>query len=58
MPSLVAAWFRTEDKNLLARVCNDRRECMSDFVRRAVMRELFKLSYGTTEEKKSLEVSK
>jgi phosphoribosyl-ATP pyrophosphohydrolase len=52
--SLVAAWFRDEDKKLLVKVCENRRETITDFVRRSVMSELARLSYLPAEEKKAL----
>ncbi len=53
---LVAAWFKDEDKKLLYKVCEDRRERISDFVRRSVMSELARLSYLPDSEKKALGV--
>jgi len=52
----VAAKFNEVDKELLVKVCKDRREDVSDFVRRAVMAELAKLSYLPDSEKKALGV--
>lgn len=46
-----------EDKNLLKKVCKARGEDVSDFVRRAVKKELASLSYLTPEEKKALGVT-
>lgn len=40
--------------SLLAKVCDSRGEDVSDFVRRAVLRELGKLSYLSKDEKKAL----
>ena len=56
MSSLVAAWFKDDDKKLLVKVCDNRRETITDFVRRSVMAELARLSYLTPEEKKALGV--
>ncbi len=53
---LVAAWFDTEDKKLLAKVCQERRETFSVFIRRATMSELARLSYLDSSEKKALGV--
>ena len=58
MKKLVAAWFEEQDKKLLVKVCGDRRETVTDFVRRSVMIELAKLSYLPADEKKSLGVLK
>jgi hypothetical protein len=54
MKAIVGAKFDVEDKKLLVRVCKDRREDLSDFVRRAVMGELGRLSYLPESEKKAL----
>jgi len=53
---IVGAKFREKDKDLLVKVCRDRREDISDFVRRAVMGELARLSYLPESEKKALGV--
>jgi hypothetical protein len=49
-------WLTERDKGLLERVCRDRGEDISDFVRRAIKKELAKLSYLSLEEKKALGV--
>jgi len=51
---LVGSWFDPEDKKLLVKVCTERRESLSVFVRRATMQELARLSYLDPSEKKSL----
>ena len=51
---LVATKFTKQDTELLVRVCKQRREDVSDFVRRSVMSELAKLNYLSISEKKSL----
>jgi hypothetical protein len=56
MKQLVAAWFEQEDKKLLVKVCEGRRETITDFVRRSVMAELGRLSYLPDSEKKALGV--
>ena len=53
---LVGAKFREDDKKLLVKVCKDRREDISDFVRRSVMAELARLTYLPDSEKKALGV--
>jgi hypothetical protein len=52
--SFVVVRFDDSDKELLRRICKDRREHLSTFVRRAVIKEIRELSYGTQEEKKAL----
>ena len=54
MKVLVAAWFDLEDKKLLAKVCEERRENFSVFIRRATMQELARLSYLPADQKKAL----
>ena len=56
MKELVGAWFEQEDKKLLRKVCEGRRETITDFVRRSVMSELARLSYLPDSEKKALGV--
>ena len=56
MKQLVGAWFEEEDKKLLRKVCVDRRETVTDFVRRSVMKELARLSFLPDSEKKALGV--
>jgi len=51
---IIAARFSQEDAFLLSKVCNSRREDVSDFVRRSVRKELGRLSYLSTEDKKAL----
>lgn len=45
-----------EDRELLKRVCKARGEDVSDFIRRAIRKELAKLSYYPDEIKKALGV--
>ena len=52
----IAARFQSEDAKLLEEVCRARGEDKSDFVRRAVRKELARLSFYTDKEKKALEV--
>lgn len=56
MSEFVNVRFGEQDKKLLVKVCQGRREDVSDFVRRAVMGELAKLSYLPEAEKKALGV--
>ena len=56
MSEFLTIRFDEQDKDLLRRVCANRREHVSDFVRRVVVAELAKLSYLSPEEKKSLGV--
>lgn len=56
MSQFVNVRFDGADKQLLVSVCKNRREDVSDFVRRAVMGELAKLSYLPAAEKKALGV--
>jgi len=53
---IVFARMRREDVELIKRICEARGEDVSDFVRRAVRRELARLSFLSEEEKKALEV--
>lgn len=46
-----------KDRELLERVCEARGEDLSDFVRRAIKRELASLSYYSDETKKALGVT-
>lgn len=45
-----------EHKTLLEKICRSRGEDMSDFIRRALLKELASLDYLTIEEKKALGV--
>ncbi len=56
MSSFVAVKFAEADKELLVKVCKNRREDISGFVRKAVMSELARLSYLPDSEKKALGV--
>lgn len=49
--------LRPDDLQLLRRVCEARGETPSTFVRRAMRKELGRLSFLTTLEKKALEVT-
>jgi hypothetical protein len=50
----ISVRIRSEDGQLLKTVCENRGEQVSDFVRRAVFRELASLSYFEADRKKSL----
>jgi hypothetical protein len=52
----MAKGLTVRDKALLERVCRDRRGDISDFVRKAIKKELARLSYLSLEEKKTLGV--
>jgi len=45
-----------EDRNLLDKVCRARGEDLSDFIRRAIRKELASLSFYSEETKKALGV--
>lgn len=49
--------LQPQDKELLERVCKARGEDISDFIRRAVRKELASLSYYPDETKKALGIS-
>ncbi len=51
---IVFARMQKENVELVKKVCRARGEDLSDFVRRAVKRELGRLSYLSQEEKKAL----
>ena len=53
---MVTVRFGQPDKDLLIKVCKNRREDISGFVRKAVMTELARLSYLPDSEKKALGV--
>ena len=53
---MVTVRFGQSDKDLLIKVCKNRREDISGFVRKAVMSELARLSYLPDSEKKALGV--
>ena len=50
--------LKEEDKGLLERVCDARGEDLSDFIRRAIKKELAGLSFYSEETKKALGISK
>lgn len=52
----VTARFPMEDANLLKKTARDRREDVSSFVRRAVLREIAKLGLLPDEQRKALGV--
>jgi hypothetical protein len=52
----ISARISEKDKTLVIRVCKDRGEDISDFVRRSIRKELASLSFLTSEEKKALGV--
>ncbi|RLI11508.1 hypothetical protein DRO35_04905 [Candidatus Bathyarchaeota archaeon] len=54
MSKHVGVRMRPEDVKLLRNICRARGEDLSDFVRRAVRKELARLSFLTIEEKKAL----
>jgi hypothetical protein len=56
MSEFVNVRFDEEDRKLLVKVCQERREQISSFVRAAVMRQLASLGYLSTSEKRSLGV--
>jgi uncharacterized protein (DUF1778 family) len=47
--------FKDEDKKLLEKICDARGEDVSDFIRRAIRRELAALSFLSEFEKKALQ---
>lgn len=49
---------RKEDRDLLERVCDARGEDISDFVRRAIKKELASLNFYDKETKKALGIPK
>ena len=53
---MIGVRMKAKDKALLGRVCEARREDVSDFVRRAVRRELAALGYLSEGEMKALGV--
>jgi len=55
--TLVAVQFNKQDRDLLRDVCQKRGETMSSFIRRAVKKELAKLSYYKPETKKALGIT-
>lgn len=54
---IVAARFSRSDAALIAKVCELRGEQKSNFIRRAIRRELGRLSFLSTEGKKALELN-
>ncbi|MFQ6115557.1 MAG: ribbon-helix-helix protein, CopG family [bacterium] len=46
-----------EEKELIEKICDSRGEDLSSFVRRAIKRELARMSYLSEEAKKALEIS-
>jgi len=55
---IIAARFPQKDAKLLKKVCEARGEDISGFVRRAVKRDLARLSFYTKDEKKALGVDR
>lgn len=53
----VFARMPAADKALIRKICQARGEQLSDFVRRAIRRELVRLGYLDEEEKKALGVT-
>jgi len=56
--SYVGLRIEPADRQLLEKVCKARGEDMSDFVRRAIKKELASLSFYNQETKKALGISK
>ena len=56
LDQIIGIRFHTEDKLLLQKVCEARGEDLSDFIRRAVRKELASLSYYSSDVKKALGV--
>ena len=56
MSEFVNVRFGEADKELLVKVCKDRREDISGFVRRTIMTELARLTYLPDSQKKALGV--
>ncbi len=56
LDQIVGVRFHTEDKQLLQKVSEARGEDLSDFIRRAVRKELASLNYYSTDVKKALGV--
>jgi uncharacterized protein (DUF1778 family) len=54
--SVVFARMKKEDVTLLKKICEARGEDISDFIRRAVYKELAALSFLSEEQKKALGV--
>jgi hypothetical protein len=50
--------FDPEDRKLLVKVAKDRRETLSDFIRRSAMKELASLGYLPERQHKSLGMQK
>jgi len=53
----IGARLRTEDLHLIKKVCKARGETPSTFVRRALRRELGRLSFLSAMEKKALQIA-
>ncbi len=51
---MISVRLSAEDRKLLDRVCRARREDISDFVRRAIAKELAELGFLNEDEKKAL----
>jgi len=56
LTDLVGVRVKPELKKLLEKVCEARGEDVSDFVRRAVLKELARLSFLSEDQKKALGV--
>lgn len=54
MNTVIGVRISPEDRKLLDHVCKARGEDLSDFVRRAIRKELASLSFLSAEEKKAL----
>jgi uncharacterized protein (DUF1778 family) len=53
---VIFARMAAEDVQLIKKICEARGEQLSDFVRRSVRKELARLNYLSSEEKKALEM--
>jgi uncharacterized protein (DUF1778 family) len=53
---VIFARMSAEDVQLIKKICEARGEQLSDFVRRSVRKELARLNYLSSAEKKALEV--
>jgi len=58
MNKIIAVRFSLPDAALLKEISKNRGQDVSDFVRLSVRKELARLSYLTTDEKKALEIKR
>ena len=54
LSTTIGVRFKEQDKDLLKKVCEARGEDVSDFIRRAVRKELASLSFFSTATKRAL----